>query len=129
VELVTSILMLIARMRDLNTELVAQLAQQRRARPCPNDDTIVSASPPPQIVERGKLADTLIVEAVCDKYIEHQPSRVSAPGSRAPVSTWLRRHSAEASPRRSTCTRRSPDSRPARQGAPWTASAEGASAR
>jgi transposase len=40
---------------------------------CPNDDTIVSASPPPQIVERGKLADALIVEAVCDKYIEHQP--------------------------------------------------------
>jgi transposase len=40
---------------------------------CPNDDTIVSASPPPQIVERGKLADTLILEAVCDKYIEHQP--------------------------------------------------------
>ena len=40
---------------------------------CPNDDTIVSASPPPQIVERGKLADTLIIEAVCDKYIEHQP--------------------------------------------------------
>jgi transposase len=40
---------------------------------CPNDDTIVSASPPPQIVERGKLADGLIVEAVCDKYIEHQP--------------------------------------------------------
>jgi len=40
---------------------------------CPNDDTIVSASPPPQIVERGKLADTLIVEAVCDKFIEHLP--------------------------------------------------------
>jgi transposase len=40
---------------------------------CRNDDTIVSASPPPQIVERGKLADTLIVEAVCDKYIEHLP--------------------------------------------------------
>jgi transposase len=40
---------------------------------CPNDDTIVSASAPPQIVERGKLADTLIVEAVCDKYLEHQP--------------------------------------------------------
>jgi len=40
---------------------------------CPNDDTIVSASPPPQIVERGKLADALIVEAVCDKYIEHMP--------------------------------------------------------
>jgi hypothetical protein len=40
---------------------------------CPNNDTIVSASAPPQIVERGKLADTLIVEAVCDKYIEHLP--------------------------------------------------------
>jgi transposase len=40
---------------------------------CPNDDTIVSASPPSQIVERGKLADSLIVEAVCDKFIEHLP--------------------------------------------------------
>lgn len=40
---------------------------------CPNDDTIVSAVPPPQIVERGKLADALIVEAVCDKYVEHLP--------------------------------------------------------
>jgi transposase len=34
---------------------------------------IVSASPPPAIVERGKLGDTLIVEATCDKFIEHQP--------------------------------------------------------
>jgi transposase len=40
---------------------------------CPNDDAIVSAPPPPAIVERGKLGDTLIVEATCDKYIEHQP--------------------------------------------------------
>jgi transposase len=40
---------------------------------CPNDDTIVSATPPPQIVERGKLADGLIVEAVCDKFLEHLP--------------------------------------------------------
>jgi transposase len=40
---------------------------------CPIDDTIVSAPPPPAIVERGKLADTLIVEATCDKYLEHQP--------------------------------------------------------
>ena len=40
---------------------------------CPNDDTIVSAPTPAQIVERGKLGDTLIVEAVCDKYIEHFP--------------------------------------------------------
>lgn len=40
---------------------------------CPSDDTIVSAPPPPAIVERGKLGDTLIVEATCDKFIEHQP--------------------------------------------------------
>jgi transposase len=40
---------------------------------CPHDDTIVSAEPPPQIVERGKLGDTLIVEATCDKFLEHQP--------------------------------------------------------
>jgi transposase len=40
---------------------------------CPNHDAIVAALPPPRIVERGRLGDTLIVEAVCDKYIEHQP--------------------------------------------------------
>ena len=40
---------------------------------CPKDDTIVSASTPPTIVERGKLADQLIVEATCDKYLEHTP--------------------------------------------------------
>jgi transposase len=40
---------------------------------CPKDDTIVSAKPPPAIVERGKLGDTLIVEAVADKFLEHQP--------------------------------------------------------
>ncbi len=41
---------------------------------CPHDDSIVSAKAPPQIVDRGKLGDTLIVEAVADKYIEHQPT-------------------------------------------------------
>jgi transposase len=40
---------------------------------CPKDDTIVSAPTPPAIVEGGKLGDTLIVEALADKYIEHQP--------------------------------------------------------
>jgi transposase len=40
---------------------------------CPADRTIVSAPPPPAIVPRGKLADPLIVEATCDKYIEHMP--------------------------------------------------------
>lgn len=40
---------------------------------CPADDTIVSASAPARIVEKGKLADTFIVEALCDKYLEHQP--------------------------------------------------------
>lgn len=40
---------------------------------CPNDDTIVSAAAPPAIVKGGKLGDGLIVEATCDKYLEHQP--------------------------------------------------------
>jgi transposase len=40
---------------------------------CPKDDTIVSAAPPPAIVERGKLGDTLIVEATGDKYLESTP--------------------------------------------------------
>jgi transposase len=40
---------------------------------CAHDDAIVSAPPTPQIVERGKLGDTLLVEALCDKYLEHQP--------------------------------------------------------
>lgn len=40
---------------------------------CPKDDTIVSAPTPPAIVERGKLGDTLIVEATADKYLEHTP--------------------------------------------------------
>ncbi len=40
---------------------------------CPADNTIVSAPTPPAIVERGKLGDALIVEATCDKFIEHQP--------------------------------------------------------
>lgn len=40
---------------------------------CPYDDTIVSAETPPQIVPRGKLGDTLIVEAMADKYVEHLP--------------------------------------------------------
>ena len=40
---------------------------------CPKDDRIVSAAAPPAIVDGGKLGDTLLVEALCDKYIEHQP--------------------------------------------------------
>jgi transposase len=40
---------------------------------CPNDNTIVSAPTPPSIVERGKLGDELIIEAVCDKYLDHMP--------------------------------------------------------
>lgn len=40
---------------------------------CPNDDTIVSAPTPAAIVERGKLSDTLIIEATADKYLEHTP--------------------------------------------------------
>lgn len=51
--------------------VVIQRMDERVA--CPNDDTIVSAAVPPEIVERGKLGTTLIVEATADKYLEHQP--------------------------------------------------------
>lgn len=51
--------------------VVLQRLDERVA--CPYDDTIVSVQTPPEIVERGKLATTLIVEATCDKYIEHSP--------------------------------------------------------
>ncbi|MFI5302945.1 MAG: IS66 family transposase, partial [Polyangiales bacterium] len=40
---------------------------------CPKDNTIVSAPVPVAIVEKGKLGDTLIVEATADKFIEHLP--------------------------------------------------------
>jgi transposase len=40
---------------------------------CPVDDTIVSAPTPPQLIERGKLGMTLVVESLADKFIEHQP--------------------------------------------------------
>lgn len=40
---------------------------------CPADDTIVSSPVPGAIVERGKLGDSLIVEATCDKYLDHMP--------------------------------------------------------
>jgi transposase len=40
---------------------------------CRNDDTIVSAPSPPELVERGKLGTTLIVESLADKFLEHQP--------------------------------------------------------
>jgi transposase len=40
---------------------------------CATDDTIVSAPTPPAIVEGGVLADTLILEALCDKFLDHMP--------------------------------------------------------
>lgn len=40
---------------------------------CPNDDTIVTASTPPAIVEGGKLGDRLIVESLADKYLLSLP--------------------------------------------------------
>ena len=44
------------------------------------------AKTPPQIVERGKLGDTLVIEAVADKYVEHAPTeRQSRRFSRAGV--------------------------------------------
>lgn len=52
---------------------IVVMARRDETVSCPHDDTIVSAPTPPQIVERGKLGPKLIVEAVADKYIEHQP--------------------------------------------------------
>jgi transposase len=40
---------------------------------CRYDDTIVSAAVPPAIVERGTLGNELIIEATCDKFIDHLP--------------------------------------------------------
>ena len=40
---------------------------------CPVDDTIVSAPTPEELVERGKLGRTLIIESLADKFLEHQP--------------------------------------------------------
>lgn len=51
--------------------VVIQRMDERVA--CPHDDAIVSAPTPPEIVERGKLGPTLIVEAVADKFLEHTP--------------------------------------------------------
>jgi transposase len=51
--------------------VVIQRRDERVA--CPHDDTIVSAPTPAQLIERGKLGMTLIVEATADKYIEHLP--------------------------------------------------------
>jgi transposase len=40
---------------------------------CPKDDTIVSAPTPPELIERGVLGTTLVVESLADKYLEHLP--------------------------------------------------------
>lgn len=40
---------------------------------CSIDGTIVAAPPPPRIVEKGVLGNRIIVEATCDKFLEHQP--------------------------------------------------------
>lgn len=40
---------------------------------CRLDGTVVSAPPPPRIVERGVLGNRLIIEATADKFLEHQP--------------------------------------------------------
>lgn len=44
---------------------------------CPNDDTIVTASTPPAIVEGGKLGDRLIIDALADKYLSAAASAMS----------------------------------------------------
>jgi transposase len=40
---------------------------------CPHDDTIVSAPSPSQLIDRGKLGLTLVVECLADKVVEQMP--------------------------------------------------------
>lgn len=40
---------------------------------CVHDDTIVAAEPPPRLLPKAKLGDTLVLEALADKFIEHLP--------------------------------------------------------
>jgi transposase len=51
--------------------VVIQRKDERVA--CPHDDAIISAPTPAQLIERGKLGMSLVVEATADKYIEHLP--------------------------------------------------------
>ena len=76
---------------------------------CPNDDTIVSAPKPPELVERGKLGTTLIVESSGG-----QVPRASAGRAAVPALVTHRRgyRTADARaarwPPRSMCCRPSP---------------------
>jgi transposase len=58
---------------DVIPARVIVVARKDETVACPKDNTIASAPPPPAIVERGKLGDTLIIESLADKYLEHQP--------------------------------------------------------
>lgn len=51
--------------------VVVQRKDERVA--CPKDDTIISAKAPPRITPGGLLGDTLIVEALCEKYLDKMP--------------------------------------------------------
>lgn len=58
---------------DIIPARIVVVARKDETVACPHDDTIVSAAPPAQIVERGKLGDGLLIEALADKYLEHMP--------------------------------------------------------
>ena len=51
--------------------VVVQRKDERVA--CPKDDMIISAKAPPRIVPGGALGDTLIIEALCEKYLDKMP--------------------------------------------------------
>ncbi len=58
---------------DVRPAEIFVAVRQDEAVVCPKDGTIVSAPPPNRIVPKGKLGDTLIVEALADKYLLHLP--------------------------------------------------------
>ena len=53
-------------------KLVVIVRQDERVA-CPHDDAIVSAPSPSQLIDRGKLGLTLVVECLADKVVEQQP--------------------------------------------------------
>jgi len=58
---------------DVIPARVVVVVRTDEALKCKLDGTIVSAPPPPRIVERGVLGNRLIIEATADKFLEHQP--------------------------------------------------------
>jgi transposase len=58
---------------DIIPAEIVVVQERSETRTCARDKISITAEPAARIVEGGKLGDALLVEAVCDKYIEHLP--------------------------------------------------------